>query len=171
VQHFQQLFARYGNKTQHSSPPSSKGCNVVLLNLVKEEEKTPRESTLGTQFINAIHFINNSLTNKLSSHNSDTSKLSSQPGDHGRLNLLDLSEGQDSSDLGSKPLPRIIYIPFDIKKAHKRWYSQTTATISDMLFIVVAKAGILFPLPKKLRTSVSLIIPPSFTTHQQQQQQ
>jgi hypothetical protein len=48
ILHFQDLFKRYGGK-------------VVVLNLVKAEEKRPRETILSKEFAAAIEFLNSLL--------------------------------------------------------------------------------------------------------------
>ncbi|GAB4849993.1 hypothetical protein Ancab_029292 [Ancistrocladus abbreviatus] len=47
--HFQNLVARYGNP-------------IIILNLIKKQEKKPRESILHAEFVKAVAFINSGLT-------------------------------------------------------------------------------------------------------------
>ncbi|THU47197.1 hypothetical protein C4D60_Mb09t12980 [Musa balbisiana] len=49
--HFENLVKRYGNP-------------IIILNLIKSEEKKPRESILRSEFANAIEFINKDLPNE-----------------------------------------------------------------------------------------------------------
>lgn len=49
--HFENLVKRYGNP-------------IIILNLVKNREKKPRESILRAEFVNAIEFINKDLSKK-----------------------------------------------------------------------------------------------------------
>ncbi|URE23853.1 SAC domain containing protein [Musa troglodytarum] len=49
--HFENLVKRYGNP-------------IIILNLIKSEEKKPRESILRSEFANAIEFINRDLPNE-----------------------------------------------------------------------------------------------------------
>ncbi|WOL19836.1 phosphoinositide phosphatase SAC2 isoform X1 [Canna indica] len=49
--HFENLVRRYGNP-------------IIILNLIKSEEKKPRESILRSEFANAIEFINKDLPNE-----------------------------------------------------------------------------------------------------------
>ncbi len=46
--HFQEVFRRYGSPT-------------LVLNLIKQVEKTPKETLLGAAFVNAIQLVNHQL--------------------------------------------------------------------------------------------------------------
>lgn len=48
ILHVQDLFKRYGN-------------NIIIFNLVKQEEKSARETILGKQFYSAVQFLNSTL--------------------------------------------------------------------------------------------------------------
>lgn len=82
ILHFQNLMKRYGRP-------------VIVLNLVKSDEKRARESILGNEFSNAIHFLNSTFL-----ENDSTSK---------RLEDIDPNKSE-----------YIYHIKFDMYKAHKR---------------------------------------------------